>query len=212
MKFLYILIAYKKYLSVIGVAKVEKLFVVVGLGNPERKYEGTRHNIGFETVEALARKNGISISKSKHKALIGEGIIKGNKVVLVKPQTYMNLSGESIREIVDWYKIDKSNLILVYDDIDLNPGELKIRPKGSAGTHNGMRSTIYHLQADNFPRVRVGIGKPNGTIDLADYVLGKFKNDELDIIGEAISNAVVAIEAIMVEGIDFSMNRFNSQK
>ena len=145
------------------------MFIIIGLGNPGRRYENTRHNIGFITVDQLAEKHGIRINKIKHKALVGEGIISGHKVLLVKPQTYMNLSGQSVREVVAYYKPKLSNLIVVYDDVDLPMGRIRIRPSGSAGTHNGMRSIIYDIQRDDFPRVRIGIGGER-KMRLADYV------------------------------------------
>lgn len=187
------------------------MFIITGLGNPGRRYEHTRHNIGFITVDYLAEKHGIRINKLKHKALVGEGIISGQKVLLVKPQTYMNLSGQSVRELVSYYKPELSNLIVVYDDIDLPMGRLRIRPAGSAGTHNGMRSIIYDLQRDDFPRVRIGIGGER-KIRLADYVTGGFGKEEKKLMEDAVIRAVSALECILGEGIDRAMNDFNSKE
>ena len=150
------------------------MFIIAGLGNPDEKYQGTRHNVGFDVVDRLAEKYQIAVDTKKHRALIGKGVIEGQKVLLVKPQTYMNLSGESIRSIVEYYKIDpEEELLVIYDDISLEPGVLRLRTKGSAGGHNGMKSIIKHLGGDTFPRIRVGIGgEKHPGQDLADYVLG----------------------------------------
>ncbi|WP_172405983.1 aminoacyl-tRNA hydrolase [Acetivibrio mesophilus] len=185
------------------------MLVIVGLGNPGTKYENTRHNVGFDTVELLSRRHNIKITKLKHKALIGDGDIGGKRVILVKPQTFMNLSGESVREIIEWYKIPVKNIIIVYDDIDLAVGKLRLRPKGSAGTHNGMKSVIYQIQSDEFPRVRIGVDKPPEGWDLANYVLGRFSGDEKKKMEEVIESAADAIETIIKSGIDSAMNKFN---
>ncbi|MDQ2086521.1 aminoacyl-tRNA hydrolase [Herbivorax sp. ANBcel31] len=190
---------------------MDDLFVIIGLGNPGRKYNDTKHNIGFYVVEFLAMRHNIKMSKIKFKALYGEGVIGGKKVLLVKPQTYMNRSGESVRDLINWYKVPVENIIIIYDDIDLPVGKLRLRPKGSAGTHNGMRSVIYQIMSDEFPRVRVGIDKPPEGWKLANYVLSKFSGDEIEKIKEAIVNASDAVEAIMGSGIDQAMNKFNNQ-
>lgn len=161
------------------------MFVIAGLGNPGAKYADTRHNIGFITVDYLSQQLNISVNKIKHKALVGEGRIGSEKVLLVKPQTYMNLSGESILDVVEYYKLPMENLIIIYDDVDLDKGVLRIRPKGSSGSHNGMKSIIYLLNRDDFPRIRIGIGKQPEYMDLADYVTGKFTKDEIPIMAEA---------------------------
>ena len=188
-----------------------RMFIIVGLGNPEQKYAGTRHNIGFSAVTVLADENRISIDTKKHKALIGKGVVGGQKVLLAEPQTYMNLSGESVRELVDYYKIDpEEELIVIYDDINLPPGKLRIRPKGSAGGHNGIKNIIAHLGSDRFPRIRIGVGeKPRGW-DLVDYVLGRFPAGEEPVIREALAKAANACEVIMNEGVDAAMNQFNA--
>lgn len=184
------------------------MYVIVGLGNPGRKYENTRHNIGFITLDYLAQKHKIIINKIKHKALIGEGTIEGKKVIFVKPQTYMNLSGQSVREVMHYYKEDIRNLIVIFDDIDIEVGKIRIRKKGSAGTHNGMRSIIYDLMSDEFPRIRIGIGK-NPERKLTHYVLGKFEEEEKDAIRTAVKNAASAIETLVIESIDKAMNEYN---
>lgn len=188
---------------------MEDLYIVVGLGNPGQKYEGTRHNVGFDAIEILARKHGITINKLKHKALSGEGSIGGRRVLLVKPQTFMNLSGESVRDIVDWYKVPVGNIIIIYDDIDLPLGKLKVRPKGSSGTHNGMRSVIYQLQSDEFPRIRIGIDKPPEGWELANYVLSRFSGEDRKVVDEIIVKAADAVEEILRSGIDQAMNKYN---
>ncbi len=184
------------------------MYIIVGLGNPGKKYENTRHNIGFITVDYIADELGIKINKLKNKALVGEGNISGQKVLLVKPQTYMNLSGEAVREIVSYYKIDLSNLIVIYDDIDIEKGAVRIRAKGSAGTHNGMRSVIYQLQDDNFPRVRIGIGKSDD-IPLVNYVVGGFTKDEVSIMEDAVIRAAKGTLSIIEDGIELAMSRYN---
>jgi len=184
------------------------MFAVIGLGNPGKQYAGTRHNVGFDAVDYLAYKNNISMNKVKHKAIIGEGNIHGHKTMLVKPQTYMNLSGQSILEIVNFYKIEIEKLIVIYDDIDIEVGKLRLRPSGSAGTHNGMRSIIYEIQSDNFPRVRIGIGKPVFG-ELSDYVTGKFSKEDREFVDNSIKSAAEAAEIILKEGINSAMNRYN---
>lgn len=186
------------------------MYIIVGLGNPENKYAGTRHNIGFSAITALADAHGISVDSKKHKALIGKGVIGGQKVILAQPLTYMNLSGECVRELVDYYKIDPTEqLIIIYDDIALPPGKLRIRPKGSAGGHNGIKNIISHLGGQEFPRIRVGVGeKPKGW-DLVDYVLGRFSKEEEPQIREALQQVCDACEVLMNEGVEAAMNRFN---
>ncbi len=187
------------------------MIVIAGLGNPGRKYEKTRHNMGFLTIDRIAENNGINVSRIKHKALVGDGFISGHKVLLVKPQTYMNLSGDSIREIMDYYDVDIEDLIVIYDDFDIETGALRIRKKGSAGSHNGMKSIIRCLGDDGFPRIRVGIGK-SGSQDWKDFVLGKVGGSDSELISAAISNAADAVECIISEGIDRAMNKYNTKK
>ena len=184
------------------------MFVIVGLGNPGKKYEGTRHNMGFLTIDRIADAHQIKVDKIKHKALVGDGIISGQKVMLVKPQTFMNSSGESVREVVDYYKVPMENLILIYDDIDLPTGALRIRMKGSSGTHNGMKSVIYQIQDDNFPRIRIGIGKSD-TIDLINYVTGRVTNEEAKILTETLDKAAEAAICIVTDGVEKAMSKYN---
>jgi len=184
------------------------MFVIVGLGNPGKKYENTRHNLGFITVDLLAEKNGIKINKIKHKALVGDGIISGQKVVFVKPQTYMNLSGQSVREVMEYYKAEPENLIIIYDDIDIPAGSIRVRKKGSAGTHNGMRSIVYDLQYDYFPRIRIGIGTEKKGV-LRNFVTGGFSKSEKPLLEDAVNRAAAAAACIVTRGIDAAMNEYN---
>ena len=188
------------------------MFVIAGLGNPKREYDNTRHNIGFDVVDMLARRHNISITENKHKALVGKGYINGQKVILVKPLTFMNLSGESIREVTDYYKVDaEEELVVISDDISLEPGYLRIRKKGSAGGHNGLKNIIQHLGHDKFCRVRMGVGgKPEG-YDLADYVLGHFGAKERKAMDQTCAAACDAIELIMRDSVDAAMNQFNKK-
>ena len=189
------------------------MFIIAGLGNPDRQYEGTRHNAGFDVIDRIAEKYNIAVDTKKHRACIGKGIIGGQKVLLAKPQTYMNLSGESIRSLVDYYKIDEENeLLVVYDDISLDVGQLRIRAKGSAGGHNGIKNIIAHLGTQVFPRIKVGVGeKPKG-YDLADYVLGHFSKAERERMEEGYDNAVRAAEMIVSGQLSEAMNEFNRKK
>jgi len=191
---------------------LDKMFVIAGLGNPGPQYINTRHNVGFDTVDVIADKLQININKIKHKALIGEGMLDDTKIMLVKPQTYMNSSGESIRDIVEWYKIPLSNLIIIYDDIDLDLGKIRIKKKGSSGTHNGMKSVIYQLQSEDFPRVRIGLGKPPEKWDLVNYVLGKFPPEERKVVDVAVKLAAKAVEVIINSGVEAAMNKYNSNR
>lgn len=186
------------------------MYIIVGLGNPDRQYQNTRHNIGFDVIDVIAAKNNISVGERKHKALIGKGFVGGQKVVLVKPQTYMNLSGESVRDIIDFYKIDEKNeLIVISDDVSLDVGQIRIRKKGSAGGHNGLKNIILHLGHDEFQRVKMGVGeKPEG-YDLADYVLGHFPKEEREIMDESAGRAAAAVEMMITEGADAAMNQYN---
>ncbi len=184
------------------------MYIIVGLGNPGKKYDATRHNVGFGTIDLLAKRNNIDVKQLKHKALYGKGYIDEKKVMLVKPRTFMNLSGQSILDIVQFYKIDTKNIIVVYDDVDIELGSIRIREKGSAGSHNGMKSIIYQIQTDRFPRVRIGIGKPEFG-DLTDYVLSRFQEDEIPIILESIEKAASACEAIVTDGVLLAMNKYN---
>ena len=186
------------------------MYIIAGLGNPGKQYENTKHNVGFLTIDVLAEKLGIRVSKIKHKALTGEGFISGEKVILVKPQTYMNLSGESIREILSFYKADPERLIVIYDDIDLPMGSLRIRKKGSAGTHNGMKSIIYQIVSEDFPRVRIGIGGERKG-DLADYVISGFRKEDRKTVEDSILRAADAVICTVEKGIDIAMGEYNTK-
>ena len=188
------------------------MFIIVGLGNPGKDYQNTRHNIGFDVIDTLAESAGISVTEKKHKALIGKGVIDGQKVILVKPQTYMNLSGESVRDVIDYYKVDEEQeMIVVSDDISLDVGMIRVRKKGSAGGHNGLKNIIQHLGHDTFMRIKMGVGeKPKG-YDLADYVLGHFTRDERMVMDEAAKAATEAIRMMMAGDVDRAMNAFNKK-
>lgn len=189
------------------------MYIIVGLGNPTGKYKGTRHNIGFEVIDLLAGRHSISMDTGKHKSLLGKGVINGHKVLLVKPMTFMNLSGEAIRSLVDYYKIDvESQLLVIFDDISLEPGVLRVRQKGSAGGHNGIKSIIAHLGTQNFPRIKVGVGGNKTHSDLADFVLGHFTAREKPLMEESRQEAVKAIETILSSGVEKAMNDFNGTK
>lgn len=183
--------------------------IIVGLGNPTREYEGTRHNIGFSVITELSDTYNISVDTKKHKGLIGKGIIEGEKVLLVMPQTYMNLSGECVREVMDYYKCDNSDLIVIYDDISLDVGKLRLRAKGSAGGHNGIKNIIAHLGTDVFDRIKVGVGEKPKHMDLADYVLGRFDKDELPIMRDSVKTAGKAVADIIRDDIQKAMNIYN---
>lgn len=184
------------------------MFVIFGLGNPGRQYEGTRHNVGFNAIDYLAYKNRIVLNKIKHKAVLGQGLIHNQKVLLAKPQTFMNLSGRSVLEILNFYKIEPKDIIVIYDDMDIEIGKLRIRPKGSAGNHNGMKSIIYEIQSDDFLRIRIGIGKPVYE-DRVSYVLGRFSKEDRQSIDQAIQKAAAAVEMIIKDGMNAAMNRYN---
>ena len=188
------------------------MYIIVGLGNPGEKYVHTRHNVGFEVIDILADRIGIHVDEKKHKGLCGRGVLEGQKVVLVKPQTFMNLSGESVRAVADFYKVAADEIIVVYDDISLEPGRLRVRGKGSAGGHNGIKNIIAHLGTQEFPRVKGGIGeKPKG-MDLADYVLSHFGRGEWEQMEEAFKEAADAVAVMISQGTEAAMNRFNGEK
>lgn len=186
------------------------MYIIAGLGNPGQPYEGTRHNAGFDVIDVLAEAYDISVDYRKNRALIGKGIIEGQKVILAKPQTYMNLSGESIRGLVDYYKVDEeSELIVIYDDVSLDPGQIRIRKKGSAGGHNGIKSIIAHLGTEVFPRVKVGVGQKPRQYDLADYVLGHFSREEREQMAEGYRHAAEAVKYMVTDRVDEAMNEYN---
>lgn len=187
------------------------MYLIAGLGNPGREYEKTRHNMGFQAVDKLAEGLGCSINENKHDALCGKGFIGSEKIILAKPQTYMNSSGLSIRQIADFYKIPAENIIIIFDDIDLPPGSIRIRKSGSAGGHNGIKSVIAHLGSEDFMRVRIGVGaKPDGW-DLADYVLSRPNEEEEELIEAARKRAADAVICIIEDGIDRAMNNYNKK-
>ena len=185
------------------------MYLIVGLGNPEQDYSNTRHNMGFNTINKIAKQYNIEIKQKKFKGLYGKGIIENEKVILLKPQTYMNLSGESIKEVVDFYKIEPSKIIVIYDDIDIMPGIIKIRKKGGAGSHNGMKSVIHELQTTEFPRIRVGIGCPDDKSNLINYVIGDIPEEEKVLLDKGTTLAKEALIEIISNGIDCAMNKFN---
>lgn len=183
--------------------------LVVGLGNPGSSYEGSRHNVGFRVIDLLARRSGITTKERRFRALLGYGKIGGQDVILAKPLTYMNLSGYAVKAIMDWHSLETSQLLVVYDDMDLDLGRIRIRPRGSAGGHNGMKSIITLVGSEDFPRVRVGIGKPSPSLDSVEHVLGWFSAEEMPVISTAIEWAANAVELCIQEGLDEAMNRYN---
>lgn len=188
----------------------KKMFIIAGLGNPTDKYRGTRHNIGFDVIDLLADKYNISIDTYKYKAMCGKGSIGGEKVLLMKPQTFMNNSGEAVREALNYFKADaEEDLVIIYDDISLEEGRLRIRTKGSAGGHNGIKSIIAHTGTEKFKRIRVGIGEKPEKMDLADYVLSRFSTQERKLVDDGIDRAADAIAIMIEKGIDKAMNEFN---
>lgn len=186
------------------------MFIIAGLGNPKKEYDNTRHNIGFAMIDALADKYTISVMDIRNKAMTGKGIINGHKVILAKPLTFMNLSGESIRPLADYYKIDvPTELIVISDDISLPPGQIRIRKRGSAGGHNGLKNIIGQLGSEEFHRIRIGVGEKPKEYDLADYVLGHLSKEEQPFMKEGIEKAVEALEMMLDGNVDGAMNEFN---
>ncbi|MPQ42174.1 aminoacyl-tRNA hydrolase [Clostridium tarantellae] len=183
------------------------MFLIVGLGNPGKEYDMTRHNIGFEVIDYIADKYNIQLNRVKFKGVCGEGFIEGKKVILLKPTTYMNLSGESIKAIIDFYKLEEDEIIVIYDDISLPVGKIRIREKGSAGGHNGIKSIIQHLGNDKFPRIKVGVGQP--THDLISHVLGKFSKEEIEVLRKVIPVCSDSISESLKKSVKDSMNKFN---
>lgn len=185
------------------------MYLIVGLGNPEEEYARTRHNMGFDTINKISEKSNIKVNKSKFNSLYGIGTIEGEKVILLKPQTYMNSSGTAIRDFMNFYKILPENIIVIYDDLDIEPGIIKIRKKGGSGTHNGMKSVIHEIQTENFPRIRIGIGNPEYKNDLLNFILTRIPDEEYKILQQAQENAAKAVEEIIKNGIDSAMNKYN---
>lgn len=188
------------------------MYIIAGLGNPTKEYDKTRHNVGFSVIDVLADRYNMDVSERKHKALCGRGAMEGQKVVLMKPQTFMNLSGESIRAAMDFYKADPEDVLIIYDDVSLEPGQLRIRQKGSAGGHNGIKNIISHLGTQEFSRIKVGVGAKPPRMDLADYVLSRFSQGEQKLMEEAFKEAAEAAVMIMTDGLDRAMNHFNTKK
>ncbi|MCI8865932.1 MAG: aminoacyl-tRNA hydrolase [Lachnospiraceae bacterium] len=188
------------------------MYIIAGLGNPTKEYERTRHNVGFSVIDVLADKYNIDMGERKHRALCGKGMIEGEKALLIKPQTFMNLSGESLRSAVDYYKATAQELIVIYDDISLEPGQLRIRLKGSAGGHNGIKNIIAHLGTQEFPRVKVGVGAKPPKMDLKDYVLSRFSKGEQEQMDQAFTEAAKAVAVMITEGPERAMNQFNTRK
>ncbi len=185
------------------------MYAIVGLGNPGKEYDKTRHNVGFDVLDFIAEKYNIDINRTKFKGVVGEGFIEGRKVVLLKPSTYMNLSGESVRELLDFYKLSPEEIVIIYDDISLEVGRLRIRGKGSAGGHNGIKSIIAHC-GDEFPRVKVGVGQPDH--NLVNHVLGRFTKEDRILVDKSIEAAASAAIVVISKGLDEAMNEYNSFK
>ena len=185
------------------------MYLIVGLGNPEPEYSKTRHNMGFDVINKLSEKYGIEVTKQKFNSFYGSGVIEGEKVILVKPQTYMNSSGEAVRPIADFYKIEQENILVIYDDIDILSGITKIRMKGGPGTHNGMKSVVHELNTTEFPRIRVGTGTDLPIIDLVNYVIAPVKSEEYEKLEKGIDKAVEAVKEILKIGIEKAMSKLN---
>lgn len=185
------------------------MYLIVGLGNPEEDYSKTRHNMGFNVINKLSSKYGIEVNKKKFDSLYGEGMIENQKVILLKPQTYMNLSGKAMAQVVNFYKIPLDHVCVIYDDMDIEPGQIKIRKKGGAGSHNGMKSVVAELNSEEFARIRVGIGTPKFKEDSINYVIGAIPEEEVQILEEATTKAAEAMIGILKDGIDIAMNKFN---
>ena len=185
------------------------MYLIVGLGNPEEEYSKTRHNMAFNTLNKISQEYNIEVKQNKFQALYGSGMIEKEKVILLKPQTYMNLSGNSVKEVVDFYKIEKEKILVIYDDMDIEPGKIKIRKKGSAGGHNGMKSIIQMIGTEEFPRIRVGIGRPIHKDDEINYVIGAIPEEDLKRLDEGIEKAQKAVEEILRNGVDSAMNKYN---
>lgn len=185
------------------------MYLIVGLGNPEKEYANTRHNMGFNVINRIAEEYKIEVLQNKFDGLFWMGELEGKKVLLVKPQTYMNSSGDCVVKFKNFYKIQDENCIVIYDDIDLDPSTIRIRKKGSPSTHNGMKSVTQNLGTENFPRVRVGIGKPKYKDDLINYVIGKVPKEEKEFLEEGVEKAKEAVIEIIKNGIDSAMNKYN---
>ena len=188
------------------------MYIIARLGNPSKEYEKTRHNAGFDTIDLLAEKLGIDLTEKKHRAYCGKGMIGTEKVLLLKPQTFMNNSGESLRDAADFYKVEPEQILVIYDDISLEPGQLRIRMKGSAGGHNGIKSIIAHLKTQDFPRIKIGVGAKPERMDLADYVLSRFSPAEREKMEESFREGAEAVITFLKDGKDAAMNQYNRKK
>ena len=188
------------------------MYIIAGLGNPSKEYEKTRHNAGFDTIDLLAEKLGIDLTEKKHRAYCGKGMIGTEKVLLLKPQTFMNNSGGSLRDAADFYKVEPEQILVIYDDISLEPGQLRIRMKGSAGGHNGIKSIIAHLKTQDFPRIKIGVGAKPERMDLADYVLSRFSPAEREKMEESFREGAEAVITFLKDGKDAAMNQYNRKK
>lgn len=200
-----------KRVSDVDPLKVPVTWLIAGLGNPEKKYLETRHNVGFKVVDAMTRKFGIKVEREAYKGLVGTGEIAGQSVAVVKPLTYMNLSGECLKPMMDHYGLDPAHVLVIYDDISLEPGNMRIRKKGSAGGHNGIKSIIACLESQDFPRIKVGVGVP-GEEGLIAHVLGEFEGEDVETMKESFERAACAVEAILEKGADAAMNEYNQKK
>ena len=185
------------------------MYLIIGLGNPEEEYAKTRHNMGFDTINKISEKYHIKVNKSKFNSLYGTGTIEEEKVILIKPQTYMNLSGEAVRDFMNFYKVTSKEIIVIYDDLDIEPGIIKIRKKGGAGTHNGMKSVVKEIKTEDFCRIRIGIGKPTYKNDLLNFILNKIPDEEYKVLQTAQDTACKAVIEILKNGIDSAMNKYN---
>lgn len=187
------------------------MYLIVGLGNPEEEYANTRHNMGFDVINRISEKYNIPVNQKKFNSLYGIGLIENEKVILIKPQTYMNLSGEALIEFKNFYKIETNRIIVIYDDIDLEIGTIRIRKKGSSGTHNGMKSVVENIKTEEFPRIRVGIGKPENMGDLINYVIGKVPKEEQERLKQGVNLATEGTVEIIKNGIDIAMSNCNGK-
>lgn len=185
------------------------MYLIVGLGNPEPEYANTRHNMGFDSINKIARELNIDLKKTRFNAILGEGVVEGKKVFLVKPQTFMNNSGESVEAFVSFYKIPMENILVIYDDMDTEVGKIRVRAKGGAGSHNGMKSIINELNSEEFARIRVGIGKPKDEFDRIDYVIGRVSKEEQLKLQKGVDSARDAVIYWIENGIDNTMNKYN---
>lgn len=185
------------------------MYLIIGLGNPEEEYARTRHNMGFDTINKISEKYNIKVNKSKFNSIYGTGTIEGEKVILLKPQTYMNLSGTALRDFMNFYKLSSKDIVVIYDDLDIEPGIVKIRKKGGPGTHNGMKSVVNEIKTEDFSRIRIGIGNPEYKNDLLNYILTRIPDEEYKILENSINNAAEAVGEIIKNGIDSAMNKYN---